>query len=78
MAKGALGAHSRDELGISKGTQTKPLQAARSSAAAFVAGTLPPVLLVPFFPLASLSAVVMGVSWCFWYLFWTAVLYSEN
>lgn len=62
MAKDALGAHSRDELGMSEGTQAKPLQAALSSAAAFVAGALPPVLLVLFFPLAGLSAVVMGVS----------------
>jgi vacuolar iron transporter family protein len=62
MAKDALGAHSRDELGMSEGTQAKPLQAALSSAAAFVAGALPPVLLVLFFPLASLSAMVMGVS----------------
>jgi VIT1/CCC1 family predicted Fe2+/Mn2+ transporter len=62
MAKDALGAHSRDELGMSEGTQAKPLQAALSSAAAFVAGALPPVLLVLVFPLARLSAMVMGVS----------------
>jgi len=62
MAKDALGAHIRDELGMAEGTQAKPLQAALSSAAAFVAGALPPVLLVLFFPLASLSVMVMGVS----------------
>lgn len=62
MAKDALGVHSREELGMSEGTQAKPLQAALFSAAAFVAGAVPPVLLVLFFPLASLSAMVMGVS----------------
>ncbi len=62
MARDALGAHSRDELGMSEGTQAKPLQAALSSAAAFVAGALTPLLLVLFVPLAVLPETVMGIS----------------
>ena len=38
MAHDALGAHARDELGISEHTQARPIQAAFSSAASFVAG----------------------------------------
>ena len=62
MAKDALAAHTRDELGMSEGTQAKPLQAALSSAAAFVAGALTPLLLVLFVPLAFLPEMVMGIS----------------
>ena len=42
MARDALGAHARDELGISDTTAARPVQAALASAAAFsVGGTLP-------------------------------------
>lgn len=62
MDKDAIGAHSRDELGMSEGTRARPLQAAISSAAAFVAGAAPPLLLVIFVPLASVSIAVSGVT----------------
>ncbi len=62
MAKDALGAHARDELGLSEMTRARPIQAALSSAAAFAAGAAPPLLLVVFLPLAHLTTVVMGVS----------------
>lgn len=62
MAKDALGAHARDELGLSEVTRARPLQAAMASAAAFAAGASPPVLLVVFLPLAGLTPAVMGVS----------------
>ena len=38
MDKDALGAHARDELGISEITTARPVQAALTSAATFAAG----------------------------------------
>lgn len=43
MAHDALGAHSRDELGISEATAARPVQAALASAAAFAIGALLPL-----------------------------------
>lgn len=60
MARDALGAHTRDELGISETTRARPLQAALASAAAFAAGAALPVLLVWLLPLAFLSPSVVG------------------
>jgi VIT1/CCC1 family predicted Fe2+/Mn2+ transporter len=62
MAHDALGAHARDELGISEMTRARPLQAALASAAAFTAGAAPPVLLSFFVPLRHLSPVVVAGS----------------
>lgn len=62
MAKDALGAHARDELGLSDTTRARPIQAALSSAAAFAVGAAPPVLLVLFVPLASVSLSVTAVT----------------
>ena len=56
----ALGAHARDELGMSPHTLARPLQAALASAAAFTLGALPPVLLVWFIPLSLVTPVVSG------------------
>ncbi|MGB7974933.1 MAG: VIT family protein [Roseiarcus sp.] len=44
MAKDALGAHARDELGMSETTTAKPLQAALTSAATFAAGAALPIM----------------------------------
>jgi vacuolar iron transporter family protein len=44
MAHDALGAHARDELGITESLRARPIQAALSSAAAFAAGAGLPVL----------------------------------
>ena len=44
MAHDALGAHARDELGITEASRAKPFQAALASAAAFTAGAFPPLL----------------------------------
>jgi len=44
MAKDALGAHARDELGISEITQARPIQAAVTSALTFSAGAVLPLL----------------------------------
>ena len=46
MAKDALGAHARDELGISEISTARPVQAAVASAATFSVGAAAPLLLV--------------------------------
>jgi VIT1/CCC1 family predicted Fe2+/Mn2+ transporter len=46
MAKDALGAHARDELGISEISTARPVQAALASAATFSVGAAAPLLLV--------------------------------
>lgn len=46
----ALGAHSRDELGISHATKARPLQAAVTSALTFTAGAAAPLVVVPLAP----------------------------
>jgi vacuolar iron transporter family protein len=58
MAHDALGAHARDELGLSEMTMARPIQAALASAASFAAGALLPVLLVMFTPIGGMIPVV--------------------
>ena len=62
MAHDALGAHARDELGISENVTTRPLQAALASAAAFAAGASLPLLTIVVAPANGMSAFVAGVS----------------
>jgi VIT1/CCC1 family predicted Fe2+/Mn2+ transporter len=50
MAKDALGAHARDELGISEITTARPVQAALTSAATFSVGAAMPLLMVVVSP----------------------------
>jgi VIT1/CCC1 family predicted Fe2+/Mn2+ transporter len=50
MAHDALGAHSRDELGISHTITARPLQAALSSAVSFTVGALLPVVVAALTP----------------------------
>ncbi|MGE6696361.1 VIT1/CCC1 transporter family protein [Hyphomonas sp. NPDC076900] len=59
MAKDALGAHARDELGISEVTAARPIQAALTSAATFALGAAMPLAMVPVMPRETL---VVGVS----------------
>lgn len=59
MAKDALGAHARDELGISEMTTARPIQAALASAVTFVAGALLPVLTVAITPRLALAPVLI-------------------
>lgn len=61
-AHDALGAHMRDELGLTETTRARPIQAAFASAGAFAVGALPPLLLVLFFPLALLTPAVGAVT----------------
>ena len=58
MAKDALGAHARDELGISEITTARPIQAALTSAAMFSAGALLPLVTVLVAPQDALVGVV--------------------
>jgi vacuolar iron transporter family protein len=50
MEHDALGAHARDELGISEFTTARPIQAALASAASFAAGAFLPLLVVILVP----------------------------
>lgn len=54
MAHDALGAHARDELGISETLAARPVQAALTSAATFAVGAVLPLLMVPLLPPARL------------------------
>jgi len=65
MAKDALGAHARDELGISEMTTARPIQAALTSAATFSAGAAMPLLMVVVSPTSLLVPVVSVTSLLF-------------
>ena len=65
MAKDALGAHARDELGISEMTTARPIQAALASAAAFSVGAAMPLTMVLIAPPTSLVAIVSVASLLF-------------
>ena len=58
MAHDALGAHARDELGITETSRARPLQAGLASAAAFAVGASPPLLSAVFVPRASLMPAI--------------------
>jgi VIT1/CCC1 family predicted Fe2+/Mn2+ transporter len=65
MAKGALAAHARDELGISDTTTARPLQAALTSAATFAVGAAMPLLMVVLAPAEWLVVAVSAASLVF-------------
>lgn len=58
MAHDALGAHARDELGISETLSARPIQAAFTSAGSFAAGAVLPLLVTAFAPLSTLVPIV--------------------
>lgn len=62
MARDALGAHARDELGIAGHAMARPLQAAIASAAMFSAGAIAPLAVVPLAPAERLATLVALVS----------------
>lgn len=62
MAHDALGAHARDELGLSEVTSARPLQAALTSALTFTAGAAAPLAVVPLAPVPMLVPAVATVS----------------
>jgi VIT1/CCC1 family predicted Fe2+/Mn2+ transporter len=62
MAHDALGAHARDELGLSETITARPLQAALASAAMFAAGGALPILAILLVPSAMLIFIVSVAS----------------
>ena len=65
MAKDALAAHVRDELGISDTMSARPIQAALASAAAFAVGAALPLLITVLAPSSWLVFLVTGTSLTF-------------
>jgi VIT1/CCC1 family predicted Fe2+/Mn2+ transporter len=65
MAEDALGAHARDELGISEVTAARPVQAALTSAATFAVGAALPLLMVVVAPPSAIVPVVSIASLTF-------------
>jgi VIT1/CCC1 family predicted Fe2+/Mn2+ transporter len=65
MAHDALGAHARDELGISTSFSARPIQAALASAGSFVAGAVMPLAVTAITPQAGLIPLVSGSSLLF-------------
>jgi len=65
MAHDALGAHARDELGISESLRARPIQAALASAGSFAGGAALPLLVAAVVPADRLIAVVAGTSLVF-------------
>jgi VIT1/CCC1 family predicted Fe2+/Mn2+ transporter len=65
MAHDALGAHARDELGISKTVTARPVQAALASAASFAGGAMMPLLVAAVAPERALIPLVAVTSLAF-------------
>lgn len=62
MAHDALGAHARDELGLSATLGARPLQAALASAASFASGAFIPLLVVALAPQQYLIIATVAAS----------------
>jgi VIT1/CCC1 family predicted Fe2+/Mn2+ transporter len=62
MAHDALGAHARDELGISDLTAAKPLQASLASATSFAIGAALPLVVVMLVPFSLLIPATVAAS----------------
>jgi VIT1/CCC1 family predicted Fe2+/Mn2+ transporter len=62
MARDALAAHARDELGMSEGSRARPIQAALASAAAFAAGAALPLLLAAVLSAEILTPALVGAT----------------
>jgi VIT1/CCC1 family predicted Fe2+/Mn2+ transporter len=60
----ALGAHARDELGLSETLAARPLQASAASAASFAAGAALPLAVAALLPLPSAGALVGAIGAC--------------
>ena len=65
MAHDALGAHARDELGISATLSARPVQAALASAASFAVGAALPLAVTVLVPAPMLVAAVSGTALIF-------------
>ena len=62
MAHDAIGAHARDELGITEMQRARPVQAALASAATFAVGAGLPLLIVFLVPARILAMFIVGTS----------------
>ncbi len=62
MAKNALDAHARDELGISLATTARPVQAALASAASFTVGAAAPLIVAAMAPASAIVPSVVLVA----------------
>jgi VIT1/CCC1 family predicted Fe2+/Mn2+ transporter len=62
MERDALGAHARDELGLTEELAARPLQAALASAATFASGAALPLLMILLPPATHVSLSVVVVS----------------
>lgn len=62
MEKDAIGAHAREELGISEITVARPVQAAVASASSFAIGAIVPVSVAALAPRDTVGIWVSGVS----------------
>jgi VIT1/CCC1 family predicted Fe2+/Mn2+ transporter len=65
MAHDALGAHARDELGISGTLSPRPIQAALTSAASFATGAALPLATAALMPVTALIPAVSSTSLVF-------------
>ena len=65
MAHDAIGAHARDELGMSETLRARPIQTAFTSAASFAVGAAMPLIVTALVPTASLIIFVAGTSLLF-------------
>jgi len=65
MTHDALGAHARDELGISETLRARPIQAALASAGSFAVGAAMPLLVTALVPAGALIPLVSATSLVF-------------
>ena len=65
MAHDAIGAHARDELGITEALRAQPIQAAFASAASFAAGAALPVVVTMLTSVSNLIVLVSSASLVF-------------
>jgi VIT1/CCC1 family predicted Fe2+/Mn2+ transporter len=76
MAKDALAAHARDELGITASITARPIQAGVTSAVTFALGAALPLLTAALTPHSHLIAVISGTSLIFLALLGTLAAYT--
>ena len=65
MTHDALGAHARDELGITEFSTARPLQAAAASAASFAIGAVLPLLVAVLMPISQVLVAVPAAALVF-------------
>ena len=65
MAHDALGAHARDELGLTETLKARPIQAAFASAASFAVGAAMPLVVTTLAPAPQMIALVSGATLLF-------------